>query len=144
SDRDRPARIGTLPAVQPATPAIPGAREENADAGGESIVPGLPSPPGSGAGEGRKCAEFQNLILPPTRPNDGAARPASPLRVLGGRQLGLANGALFAQLGAAAHFGRLFVVFPLTQLFRHAAPFQQLLEAAQCSGNRFTIVNAHT
>src|SRR5262245_16152436 len=69
--------------------------------------------------------------------------PTSAIGSLPGKHLALADGALLAQLGAAARLARLFVVLALAQLLGESAPLQQFLKAAQGRANRFPVVDAH-
>src|SRR5262249_2880553 len=57
--------------------------------------------------------------------------------------LGLADGALFAEFGAAAKFAGLLVVTPLLEFLDDPTAFEQLLEAPQRRMNRFAVVNPH-
>src|SRR5262245_41470803 len=90
-----------------------------------------------------------NGSMPPSgtvSPFSGGVWPlgkASPTCRLSGRHFALADGALLAQLGAAADLARLLVMFTLAELLGKAAAFEQLLEAAQGRPDGFPVVNAH-
>jgi hypothetical protein len=56
---------------------------------------------------------------------------------------GLADGTLLAELGPAADFARLFVMFALAEFFLQATAFQKFLEPAKGRAYRLSIVHTH-
>jgi hypothetical protein len=58
--------------------------------------------------------------------------------------LRLADGGDLAKLGPTAELARLFVMFPLSQLFLQAAPLEQLFESPQGGADRLPIVDTHS
>jgi hypothetical protein len=65
------------------------------------------------------------------------------LRAGAGKILGLADGALLAELGSAADLARLLIVLPLAKFLLQTTAFQELFESSKCCTDGFPVVDAH-
>jgi hypothetical protein len=125
-------------------------------------------PPGGGfrqgAGRdlrvGKSCRHSGRIGLQPIPPREGgserahavaasrdfigATLPAAASWPCGWRYLGLADGALLADLGPPPLLAGLHVELALAQLLGDPAALQEFLEAAQGQANGFALVDAHS